>query len=48
MNIYCIKRSMFTKYSNIKIKYEIDEKILFSLVVLIVVLKNLKLLIKNN
>ena len=29
MNLYCIKRSMFTKYSNIKIKYEIDEKNIF-------------------
>ena len=49
MNLYCIKRLMFTKNWNIKIKREIDmEKLIFILVVLLAVLKSLKLLVRKN
>ena len=48
MNLYCIKCSKLTKNNNIKTNYKIDEKIIFILVVLTVVLEGLKLLIKNN
>ena len=48
MTFYCIKCSKFTIKIYIKIKFEIDGKIVFILIVLTVVLKSLKLLMKGS
>ena len=48
MNLYLIKWLLFTKNNNIKIKREIDRKIIFNLIAMAAVLKSLQLLLKKN